>query len=183
MSVDEVLKRLGFLLEQNQGPEGQIEYIARDLDENGIDYCIIGGMSLGIHNFKRYTSDIDILLSKTGFKKLKETFIGRGYSYRPGSEKNLYYHVHTGTKIPIDILVEGDNNGIIMPHPKSVRQKLSGIWWITLPNLINFKLTAGRSQDINDVIRLIMANELTEEYSEQLRVDVRESFLKLLGEI
>jgi len=45
-------------------PKNFIENLARDFDEVGISYCIIGGVALGIHNYTRKTIDIDVLISK-----------------------------------------------------------------------------------------------------------------------
>lgn len=174
-------KEILFLLEQMNSPFVQLDTIVQDFEEVGIDYCIIGGMSLPIHNYKRQTHDVDILVSKESFLKIEKYLIGQGYTRRPGSSKNLYFY--TGTKkIPIDILVEGDNeSGFILPNPQKIRYRTSGAWYIDLPQLINFKLNAKEPRHINDVINLIKANKLDKTFAKKLPVSIRQEFLKLIN--
>jgi predicted nucleotidyltransferase len=150
---------LQILIEMMKDITKDIKTIHQDFTELGIEYCVIGGMALEIYNYKRSTEDIDVLISKKSVPLLKK-LIGRGYTYRPGSKKNLYYH-SAYWKVPVDILVEGDDNyGFIMPNPVKVRNKLYGSWYITLENLIDLKEKANRAVDINDVEQLKRINGL-----------------------
>jgi hypothetical protein len=38
--------------------------IASDLDRHGIDYSVIGAIALNQHGYRRFTEDIDLLLTK-----------------------------------------------------------------------------------------------------------------------
>jgi hypothetical protein len=170
-----------FLESYRQDLESHLKNIITDLSENGIDYAVIGGIALRMHNFPRLTEDIDLLISKDTFPKIENILIGKGYTFRPGSHKNLYYHVGEKAKIQVDILIEGDKEGdILLPDPKEVRQKMSSIWVLTLPKLIEFKLGAGRGRDKNDVLRLIEYNDLTVAYAQQIDEKYRKEFLDLL---
>lgn len=167
------------LVAEIQSPSMQVKYLARDLDENGIHYCIIGGLALGIHNYQRYTEDIDLLVSKEDFSKIQERLIGKGYTFRPGSKKNMYMH-SGASKVPIDVLIEGDKEGnILLPNPTKVRMKIGGVWYLDLTHLIEFKLRAARPRDIQDVLQLIANNELTKDYAEKLDSDVQDKFVNL----
>lgn len=170
------------LVTEIQSPGMQIKYLARDLDENGIRYCIIGGLALGIHNYQRSTDDIDLLVSKEDFSKIQECLIGKGYTFRPGSRKNMYMH-SGAAKVPIDILIEGDKEGnILLPDPTKVRAKIGGVWYLELTHLIEFKLRANRPRDVQDVLQLIANNELTTDYAEKLDTNIRDKFVKLFKE-
>ncbi len=172
-------KDLLALVESLYAPSYQVSNVAKDLDELGIEYCIIGGIALGVHNYLRYTEDIDILVSKSSASKIQE-LIGHGYTLRPGSNKNLTYTIGP-KRIPIDILVEGDIEGdVSLPNPVNVRVKLFGVWYLDLPSLIEFKLNAGRDKDISDVRELIKANSLDQSFSTGLNSSVRSKFLSLL---
>jgi hypothetical protein len=161
-------------------PFEAIKTIARDLEENGVEYCVIGGLCLATYSYLRSTEDIDLLVSKEGLRIIKEHFIGRGYTLRPGSTKNLYYIGRT-TKIPIDILVEGTLEGsIVLPHPDSVKELRAGVWYLSLPKLIEFKLNAGRPNDIQDVLKLIEKNKLGEKISESIEGLARNKYLNLI---
>lgn len=138
----------------------------RDLTEVGIDYVIIGGVALGIYNYQRYTEDIDILVSKKSFPNLKN-LVGRGYIYNE-SNKCLYLLLKDN-RISIDIVLEGDNFGIILPNPRKVRQKIAGIWVVNLPTLITLKLLSGRNKDLQDVLQLIKENNLDLRFANKLK--------------
>ncbi len=79
------------LLEELKNPERHLSVIDLDFKECGIQYCIIGSLAVRCHNYLRFGDDIDVLISKETFPKIAQFFIGHGYSYRPGSEKHLYY--------------------------------------------------------------------------------------------
>ena len=145
-----------------------LQTIAEDFDNCKIDYCVIGGQSLRLYNYIRATNDIDILVSKESFYRIGECLIGRGYILRPGSNKNMYVMLNNG-RYPIDVLVEGDIEGdFILPSPKGIRSRYEKIWWINLPKLIEFKLQAGRKQDLADVHNLIVENDLPLNYLDSL---------------
>lgn len=170
------------LVAEIQSPALQVKHLARDLDENGIRYCVIGGLALGIHNYSRSTEDIDILVAEEDFPKIKEKLIRRGYTLRPGSKKNMYMHTGAG-KVPVDVLVEGDKEGnITLPNPLKVRVKIGGVWYLELPRLIEFKLRAGRPRDIQDVLQLIASNELEEDYVNKLDNGIQDKFKQLFNE-
>lgn len=63
-------KELSILLEQLLTPAGQLKTIIQDFEEVGIDYCVLGGLSLAIYNYDRATDDIDILVSRDSVLKL-----------------------------------------------------------------------------------------------------------------
>lgn len=169
------------LIAELQSPAMQLKHLARDLDENGIKYCIVGGLAVDIHNYQRSTEDIDLLVARADLPKIKDRLIGRGYTLRPGSQKNLYMH-SGAVKTPIDVLVEGDQEGsVLLPNPTTVRTKMGGVWYLSLPHLIEFKLRANRPRDIQDVLQLITNNELTKDYAETLDSDVQSAFLALFS--
>ncbi|OYT14998.1 MAG: hypothetical protein B7C24_15330 [Bacteroidetes bacterium 4572_77] len=180
---DEALKKakeLLILIESLNTALHQVKYVAQDFNELGIEYCVVGGVALSPHNYMRYTEDIDILVAKKDITKL-EILIGSGYTYRPGSKKNMYYHTGAKSKIQIDILYEGDNkDGFVMPRPKNIRQKISGIWYINLPKLIEMKLITARAGDTQDVLQLIDYNDLDADYVENLAAKCHKLFLSLL---
>jgi hypothetical protein len=40
--------------------------LARDLDRNGIKYAVVGAIALNQHGYRRFTEDIDLILSHDG---------------------------------------------------------------------------------------------------------------------
>lgn len=108
--------------------------------------------------------------------------IGKGYTYRPGSKKNLYLHTGLG-KLPLDILIEDDKEGNFnLPDPKNIRQKISGVWYLTLNKLIEFKFESNRPQDIQDILQLIKNNDLKKSFATKLKEQYKNKFINLFGE-
>src|SRR5262245_59834387 len=66
-----------------------LKKIALRLQEIGIDYAVVGGMALFAHGFRRFTEDIDLLVTKDGLHQIHRSL--RGLGYRPVFEgsKNL----------------------------------------------------------------------------------------------
>jgi predicted nucleotidyltransferase len=160
-SVQKLLALLETLMKVS--PHIAVSDVASDLDELGIEYCVIGGVSLAPYNFTRETGDIDILISKKSFPLLKK-LIGHGYTRRPGSTKNMHFHIGN-SRIKIDILVEGDKEkDFTMPNPVKIRNRIHSIWYINIKNLVEFKLRSSRPQDLADVARLIDHNFLPVNY-------------------
>lgn len=162
---DAVIKLISkYVLEIVASPQTAVKDIALMFDDAGINYCVIGAVAMGIHNYLRNTDDIDILVDRKGFDIISEELIGRGFTWRKGSKRNLLYHAPFG-KIKVDIIVEGDNkSGVVLPSPVDIRIKVSNIWYINLLALIEVKVSGGfeygRESDWPDVIRLIKANDL-----------------------
>ncbi|MGI0075992.1 MAG: hypothetical protein ACREAU_01125 [Nitrosopumilaceae archaeon] len=172
------LELLTQLLEMIKDPANHLESIHSDLESVGVKYAFIGGLALRPHSYSRMTTDIDILISKNTVEKLKE-LLGQGYTLRPGASKNMYLHV-ANSRIFVDILVEDQKeNGVLLPDPTQIRQKINGVWYASLPALINLKLQAGRPQDVVDVLKLIEANELHQTYINNLSPNVHKKFLNL----
>jgi hypothetical protein len=174
---------LNDIILESEDTEAHLRSVVRDFDECGIDYAIIGGFAVRAHNFVRFTEDIDFLVSKEGMREIHNKLIGKGYTLRPGSNKNLFLITGKG-RYPIDILVEGDREGdVSLPNPKSVRMKMFGAWYLTLDELLNFKLRAGRGKDDLDVSQLIELNGLDSFYANRLDADVRDKFLKIISKV
>ena len=166
------------VLHELNNPERHLSSICRDFDECGIDCAIIGSLAVRCHNYLRYGDDIDLLVSKETFPKIDQLFIGHGYSYRPGSTQHLYCEF-LGGKIPVDIYVEGQQieGGLPLPDPKASRIHRFSRWYANLPLLVALKI---RADDLGDVFQLIEENELTEDFTDSLDLDVREKFSEML---
>jgi hypothetical protein len=56
-----------------------LDRLARDLEKHGIDYAVIGPVALNQHGYRRFTEDIDLLLTREGLEEFRETLVGLGY--------------------------------------------------------------------------------------------------------
>jgi len=159
------------------------------LEALGVAYGVVGGYALIVHGVRRFTEDIDILVSGEGLDRLHKQLIGLGYvRVAPGS-RNLR-DVETGVKIEFIVTGEFPGDGkpkpVAFPAPEAVVERREGIKVINLKSLIELKLASGmtakgRLQDLADVQRLIQENGLNVEFAEELNAYVRDKFVELLS--
>ena len=164
-----------------------LKRIAADLDRHGIDYAAIGAIALNRHGYKRFTEDIDLLLTREGLEKFREKLVGFGY--RPAFEGAQKKFRTTDENIPVDIIASGEYPGdglpkpVEFPNPSEFTVVIDGVNTISLEKLIELKLASGmtaphRLKDLADVQELIKIRGLGPEFSEQLDPYVREKFLE-----
>ncbi len=166
-----------------------LEAIARALEEENIDYAIVGGMALYAHGYQRETVDVDILITPEGLKAFTELLVGKGY--RPAFEGARKKFRNTLTNVRVEFLTTGEYPGdgkpkpIAFPKPSDVSVVMDGFRIINLPGLITLKLASGmtnpdRLKDLADVQELIRNARLNERIAEELHPYVRGKFLELL---
>jgi len=162
--------------------------LAADLRKNGIDYAVIGAVALNQHGYQRFTSDIDILLTREGLDTFREKLVGLGY--RPAFEGATKKFRSTGENVPVEIIVEGEYPGdgfpkpIRFPSPTEASVDIDGIQTIDLKTLVELKLCSGmtapdRLKDLADVQELIKARELKADFAASLDEYVRDKYMEL----
>src|SRR5437867_6816380 len=123
--------------------------IIHKLNERGIDYAVIGAVALNQHGYRRFTEDIDLLLTREGLQRFHEELVGLGY--RPAFEGSRKQFRSTEGNIRVEIVTTGEYPGdglpkpVKFPNPKDVRLDIDGIKTITLEKLIELKLASGIS--------------------------------------
>src|SRR5882724_12173312 len=90
-----------------------LERIARTLENRGIDYVVIGAIALNQHGYRRFTEDIDLLLTKEGLEKFRDELIGLGY--RPAFAGSTKTFRTTAENVPIEIITAGEFPGDGLP--------------------------------------------------------------------
>lgn len=159
------------------------------LEALGVAYGVVGGYALIVHGVRRFTEDIDILVSGEGLDRLHKQLIGPGYVSVAPESRNLR-DVETGVKIKFIVSGEFPGDGkpkpVAFPAPEEVVEKREGINVINLKSLIELKLASGmtakgRLQDLADVQRLIQEYGLNTEFAGELNAYVRDKFFELLS--
>jgi len=163
--------------------------LTKRLEGLGVAYGVVGGYALIVHGVRRFTEDIDILVSGEGLGRLHNQLIGPGYvRVAPGS-RNLR-DVETGVKIEFIVAREFPGDGkpkpVAFPAPEAVVERREGIKVINLKSLIELKLASGmtskgRLQDLADEQRLIQEHGLNAEFTKELSAYVGDKFLELLS--
>jgi len=161
--------------------------ITARLTELGIPYVVVGGMAMFLHGYRRFTEDVDILVSRASLEELHRKLEGLGYVPPFQDSKNLW-DAELGVRIKF--LVTGDFPGdgkpkpVAFPDPSQVVVNLSGIPCANLPTLIDLKLASGmtnpnRLKVLSDVQELIRALRPPRDLANQLNPFVRAKFEEL----
>lgn len=162
--------------------------LAGDLREHGIEYMAIGAVALIAHGYRRFTEDIDLVLTPDGLEAFHRELIGLGYVPAfPGAKKRLR---STRDGVTIEIMTTGEYPGdgkpkpVAIPDPSTASTEINGVKVVTLEKLVELKLASGmtaphRLKDLADVQELIKVRALQPEFAERLDPYVREKFLEL----
>jgi hypothetical protein len=173
--------------EERSAVHQTLQQIARRLKELEIPYAIAGGMALFAHGLRRFTEDVDILVTPEGLREIHAELEGRGYLPPFVGSKNLR---DTAFGVRIEFLVTGDYPGdgkpkaVAFPDPDTASIEISGIRYLRLPALVELKLASGltnpgRLKDLADVQELIRLLDLPAAFAEQLDASVREKYAEL----
>jgi hypothetical protein len=138
------------------------EELLRLLEENKVEYVIVGGYAVAFHGYPRFTKDIDIFFrnSSENIAKIRKALILFGF---PENDLPLSLFSESGNVIQfgvspmrVDIINEIDGVGFDEAFKNSSRGKYGSIEvnFIGLPQLIKNKKKSGRPQDILDAGKL-----------------------------
>lgn len=164
--------------------------ITKRLEALNIPYAVVGGMALFEHGLRRFTEDVDILVTREDLKKVHDELDGLGYTPPHRHSKHLR---DTELGVKIEFLTTGDYPGdgkekpVAFPDPRSVSIKSDGILYLNLHTLVELKLASGmtnpgRLKDLSDVLELIKLINLPVNFSQQLNPYVRDKYLELWGQ-
>jgi len=161
--------------------------ITSRLNGMGIPYAVVGGLALFQHGLRRFTEDVDILVTKDDLRRIHNELEGRGYLPPYARSKHLR---DTELGVRIEFLTTGEYPGdgkekpVSFPNPTAVSLISGGIYYVNLPTLIDLKLAsgmtnAGRMKDLSDVLELIKVMNLPAGLTNQLNPFVRSKYLEL----
>ncbi len=168
-----------------------MQNLARRLKELQIPYAVVGGMALTRYEYRRFTDDLDVLVTKESLDRIHEELEGRGYVPPFNGSKHLR---DTDTGVKVEFLVTGQFPGdgkpkpVAFPNPADVAEEYLSIRFLSLSALIELKLASGisnpdRGKDLIDVRELIVKNGLDRDYAAKLNPYVQESFLNIWDRI
>jgi hypothetical protein len=121
--------------------------VARDLENHRIDYSVIGAIALNNYGYRRFTEDIDLLLTREGLEKFQRELVGLGY--RPAFEGATKKFRTTEENVTVEIITSGEFPGdgkpkpVVFPNPNEVSVEIDGIKTLSLEKLIELKLASG----------------------------------------
>ena len=161
--------------------------VTRRLQELGIPYAIVGGMAMFLHGYRRFTEDVDLLVTREGLAQVHERLEGLGYVVPFAGSKHLR-DAENGVRI--EFLVTGEYPGdgkpkpVAFPDPAAVSVEIDGVNCLELARLIELKLASGmtntgRLKDLADVQELIRVLAIPAEFADRLNPFVRAKFAEL----
>jgi hypothetical protein len=185
--LDWALNEGGMHFEERSAVHRAMHKIAKRLDDLRIPYAIVGGMALFLHGFRRFTEDVDLLVTREGLQEAHRQLEGKGYLPPFSGSKQLR---DTENGVRIEFLVTGDFPGdgkpkpVAFPDPADVSDEKRGLRVVQLPKLIELKLASGmtnpgRLKDLSDVQELIRVLSLPADLALQLNPFVRDQYEKL----
>jgi len=181
------LREGGMFFQNESEVQKSLRRITGRLNHLGIDYAVVGGMALFLHGFRRFTEDVDILVTREGLQRLHEALEGSGYRPPFAGSKNLR---DTENGVRIEFLVAGEYPGdgkpkpVAFPEPGSVATEQEGVRLLNLEALIELKLASGmtgvgRLKDLGDAQEMIKLLDLPQDYAERLNPYVRDRYDEL----
>jgi hypothetical protein len=164
-----------------------LQRIAQRLAELQIPYAVAGGMALFSHGLRRFTEDVDIIVTADGLRLIHEHLDGLGYVRLFEKSKSLRDAEHG---VRIEFLVTGQFPGdgkpkpVAFPNPDDVAEERNGIRFVNLPMLVELKLASGisspgRMKDLGDVQELIKLLNLDRGFGDRLSPYVRGKYEEL----
>jgi hypothetical protein len=179
-----VLREAQALYEGRGRLQQTYDRLASRLDALGVAFGLVGGYALVLHGVRRFTEDIDVLITAEDLSRLREALVGKGYRPVPGSSRSLR---DADTGVRIDFVVSGNYPGdgkpkpVAFPSPETCLDAGRTMKVVDLRTLIELKLASGMSapdrlQDLADVQRLIETHALSAAFADSLHPYVREAF-------
>lgn len=186
-SPEFALRELSAHFDYNNAVWRTLNRLARDLDQAGIPYALVGAMALNQYGYERATTDVDIIMSREGLEQFRARFIGRGY--RPQFEGALKTFRDTERQVRIEVIIAGGFPGDGKPKPvafpdPSEAIMIRGVRVVTFDKLMELKLASGmtaphRLSDLGDVQKVIKALNLPLDFSAKLDNSVRSEYERL----
>jgi hypothetical protein len=181
------LKEGGMHFEKESAVHKALRKITQRLDALGIPYVVVGGMAMFFHGYRRFTEDVDLLVTREGLKEIHRQLEGLGYIPPFQGSKHLR-DVENGVRI--EFLTTGDYPGdgkpkpVAFPDPSEASIVLDGIPCLQLPKLVELKLASGmtnpgRLDDLGDVQKMIRVLDLPADLATQLNPFVQEKYREL----
>jgi hypothetical protein len=163
--------------------------LAARLRDEGMEYAVIGGLALAAHGYRRFTEDVDILMSPETLRRFRDRFVGRGYLPAFATASKSFRDTITDVKIEVMTTGEYPGDGkpkpVSFPNPAEAREERDGLSVLPLVNLVELKLASGLTAphraliDLADVQRLIEVLKLSLDLAEQLDESVRAEYRRL----
>jgi hypothetical protein len=161
--------------------------VTRRLAEMGVPYAVTGVMAMFYHGVRRFTEDVDILVTREGLRTIHDRL--GVLDCVPESENGRSLR-DKQSGVRVDFFVAGDHPGngkpipVTLPDPAEASVVIEGVRFLTLPRLVESKLASGMRNPgslihLADAQRIIETRDLPQEFAERLNPFVRDKYQEL----
>lgn len=188
-SVDDALREVDEFFMKTGPVHETLRKLAERLSKENIDYALIGGMALALHDFVRPTQDIYLSMTAGGLARFHEQMVGRGYVQAFDGARKHFRDAETG--VPVEVITAGEYPGdgkpkpVAFPDPTEPSVEMGQYRVASIEKLIELKLASGMSaehrrlRDLADVQQLIETLDLSPEMAQRLDSSVSSEYLRL----
>lgn len=174
--INWALREGGLFFENKCEVQHSLRRLAPRLNALGTNYAVVGGMALYLHGLRRYTEDINLVITREGLPEVHRALLGSGYRLSRVNGDNIH---DTENGVYIKFMVSDD-----VPDPKRMAAEQDGVWLLNLAPLLNLKLISGlkgiiRLKDLADVQEMIKLLQLPQDFAGQLSPGVRAAYQEL----
>lgn len=184
---DWALREGSMHFENDSAVHKTLRKITRRLEQLGIPYVVVGGMAMFFHGYRRFTEDVDLLVTPDDLQEIHRQLEGAGYLPPFAGSKQLR---DTDTGVRIEFLTTGGYPGdgkpkpVAFPDPRDCGVEIRDMRFLQLPKLLELKLASGmtnprRGKDLVDVQMLIEALDLPQAFATQLNLFVQDKYQEI----
>lgn len=152
-----------------------------------IGYCIVGGVAVSLHGYRRNTVDLDLLVRREDAPRVFSLLEAEGYEW---IEADKEFRSPAGVTVHFVFGGEAEGKGqeatFPSPHEPGRLTRIEGLPVLDLPQLIESKLACGQGdmrrthRDFADVVELIAVHRLDKSFAGLLHKSVRKAFRQLV---
>lgn len=187
-TILDIAKRVDAFFMEKSPVHDTMRRLAKAFHDLDIRFAVAGAMAANAHGHKRTTADVDVLIQSEDLARFKQHCLGLGWIENFAGSRGFR---DAENNVRVDVLIVGDFPGdgkpkpISFPEPESVSEiRDDNIPFVSLASLIELKLasamtTTHRPRDLDDVIQLIRANKLPQDYRQSLNPYVRDKFTEM----
>lgn len=155
--------------------------LASRLDAIGVEFAVVGAVAMFCHGYRRFTQDVDILVTAEGLAEIDLHLLGDGYE-RPSEWRRGIRECDSG--VAIHIFVSGSPCGAepnyVTPHPAERSTSFDGIKVLDLAAILEMKFALGtnpgQKRHLGDAQELIRYSDIPLDFAAALLPQFRNRF-------
>ncbi len=134
------------------------------LDSEGIEYALCGGLAMVVHAFPRSTVDIDLIVRRSDFDRIRAIAVDLGYTIDAGSKKLAEgrIDIHRLTRIdpetqialPLDFMFVSEAIQTVWDSRVRLSWNFGQISTVSIDGLIELQRMRSNGQDRDDIVLL-----------------------------